>query len=142
MGEPRIFHGARAKLRKGGDDIGWASGIRGTVNYNVQPFEEVGTPIIPAIEIVGVTVDFTTSFVRIMASDPVKDGMLPSMDADAIIDWEDVELDIVDAVDPDKIIYRIIGCHPASMDFEIGARSLCGYNIRWVAREFKHESEG
>jgi hypothetical protein len=122
------------------EEIGHVTDVNLNVTQENIVFAECGTPISPAIVPVGYGVDFSCGFSKIIAEDPQGKNLLPRSEAEAILGWPEMEIEIVDKI-TDEPICRIFGCMPRGFSFQFGARTLCGQNQQWQARYVVWPSE-
>lgn len=129
----KILSGARGIVKLSGEEIGHVTQVNATVNFENIVFVEAGTPIPQAIVPVGQSVEFSCGYVKLIDEDPYGRGFLPRSEAEAIVGWPEMEIEIVDAV-TDTAICTIMGAMPSGFNFDFGARTLCAVNQRWQAR--------
>lgn len=136
----KILSGARGIVKLEGNELGHVTDVNMNATYENIVFAEVGTPISPAIVPVGHGVDFSCGYVKLLTEDPHGKRLLPKSEAEAILGWPEMEIEIVDKI-TDEVMCRIVGCMPQSIGFQFGARTLCGVNQRWQARYVVWPSE-
>lgn len=141
MATPRVFHGARAVLAIDGRIVGYMTNCNGGEQITQLPIEVCGDPYAQGHEPVGVTVQFTSGFLRILDTDAVAAGILPKSGALELTEWPEMDALIKDVHDPDRVLYKIEGVKPTNFTFDIQARSLCQQQASFVGRKMKHGSE-
>lgn len=140
--EKKPFHGSRAILTLDGKVVGWMTDISGEAVFETAPVKVCGSPKTQSIPIIGVDVTMTCGAVRILTTDPVADGYLPSMKDEDLINWPAMTALVKDTQDQNKVLYKITGLVPNRFGFQLNARGLCATNQSWSGVELKQESEG
>lgn len=133
----RGFQGARARLYfDGTKEAGWATGVNGTVTYQLQRVDVLGDHRSQEIEVVGMTVAFTTDFIRILKRSMKQMGIRVQGDTATIINAEPMVFEIFDKIG-DAPIFRIKGAKFETLTFRVDARGLLTKNASFQATDFE-----
>ena len=132
----RAFQGARARLLfDGTKEVGWATGLSGSVAYGLQRVDVLGDHRSQEIEMVGMTVTFTADFVRILKQSFDQMGIRTQGETADVINAEPMVVEVYDKVG-DAPMYRIIGAKFEAMAFRVDARGLMTKNASFQATDF------
>ena len=75
-------------------------------------------------------------------TDPVRDLLVPKMDAASLINWPEMVGTLVDRHNGDAPVCQIGNITPESYDIRGGARMIVMQNLRFRGRVIRHPSEG
>jgi len=137
-----VLTGARIGLTIDGRDVGHMTEVTVSVQFQLVNLEECGTPIPTAILIVGTQVMATAAYAKIRTTDPVRDLLVPKMDAASLINWPEMVGTLVDRHNGDAPVCQIGNITPESYDIRGGARMIVMQNLRFRGRVIRHPSEG
>lgn len=133
----RAFSGARAKFYfEGTKEAGWATGVNGTVTYQLQRVDVVGDHRSQEIEVTGMTVAFTLDFIRILKRSLKQMGIRTQGDTATVINTPGMTFEVYDSVG-DSPMFRIKGAKFETLTFRVDARGLMSKNASFQAIDFE-----
>jgi hypothetical protein len=140
-----ILHGSRCALYVGDRLIGWGSDVSVDIRFQNLPVEVLGEPHPVEIVPVGVMVDVTIGFVRILESDVIQDALMASVSGDnpgGLVAFPEITIKVMSkyaAVDRPVLIVE--GAKPAQYRFTVQARTLVAQNMTFQGRVARFTSE-
>jgi hypothetical protein len=138
-----LFTGARAVLEVNGVKVGHMTNVSASRTFQNAILEACGSPIAEALPTVGIGVDLSADFARVIgpADDARAKGLVPGSKPEDIILFPLMDALIYDGV-TNQLIGKVIGCKPSNEGIiQTGARSWAAANLRWQALNFQHASE-
>lgn len=136
-----VITGARIRLEIDSRKVGHMTDVNVSFQFQLADLEECGDPVATAIMIVGVKAFLTAGYAKIRTTDPYRDLFLPSMTAQALIDWPEMTGTLFDG-HTDAPLIKVLSITPEAYDFRGGARTIVAQNLRWRGRTGGHPSEG
>ena len=108
----RTFAGARAKIfaegTKGKVQVGFATGVSGQENIQLQRIDVLGDIDSTEIEPVGRTVSFSCDYVRMLDNSIQEQGIFPRGGTEVVIQFEELTFEVFDEIS-DKARWIIEG---------------------------------
>lgn len=144
----RVFSGARAIFAFNGEIVGFASGVSGSEEIQYEPVDVLDHLETMEHVPVGYRVTFSAQIFRTIARGASDDVNAPGSlkeqkiypKFDEILRVVGVECVIQDTITK-KILHQLVDVKAATNNFSIGARSIVGQNVGFVARKMLDESE-
>jgi hypothetical protein len=141
MAARKAFSGARAVLRIGDVDVGWATGVQGAEQIDYQPIEQLGEIDTIEFEPVARRVTFSASMVRIIDEGLQAQGFHPKSGQNTtadVINFAPMTMEIYDNIDG-KVIYKIEGCKPTTRNWTVDRGGIMTVNADFVATRMLSE---
>lgn len=133
----RTFAGARAKIfadTGGGQvQVGFATGVSGTENIQLQRIDVLGNIDSEEIEPVGRTVTFSCDFVRMLDKSLEKQGLFPRGDTEAVIEFEELTFHVHDDIS-DVVRWIVVGAKSESRSWRVDRSGVMTGSVSYQAR--------
>lgn len=140
---PRAFAGARAKIfaegAAGKVQVGFATGVSGQENIQLQRIDVLGDIDSTEIEPVGRTVSFTCDYVRMLDNSVQEQGIFPRGGTEVVIQFEELTFEVFDDID-DKARWIIEGAKSESRSWRVDRSGVMTGSITYQARKLHDEA--
>lgn len=136
-----VFSGPRARLRVGGDIIGYTGGCSGGEQIDYEAVETIDFLEVREHVPVAYRVTLSTTFFRVVGESlksPARKSMFPTLDN--ILTSGVLSVTIEDRSSP-NVPMQFIGCRIASKNFDLSPRGIVSDACDWVAIRLIDEFE-
>ena len=140
---PFFFSGARAKIfcdgANGKDFIGFATGINGSENIQLQRIDVLGDIDSTEIEPVGRTVTFTCDYVRMLDNSMQEQGFWPRGGTSVVINFEELTFEVYDTLS-EKPRWIIEGAKSETRSWTVDRSGVMTGSCSYQARKLHDEA--
>lgn len=136
----RVITGAKARIFRGTQHVGNATGVNATITYQNQRVDVLGNPYSVTIVKVGVVADCSAEFVHIK-DDETLSGLTPGPDGFEVVNWQAYDLHLVDASDSNKNLGTVVGATPRTKTVGGNARGIFMRNLAWDAINYREPNQ-
>ena len=139
----RTFAGARAKIfaegTKGKVQVGFATGVSGQENIQLQRIDVLGDIDSTEIEPVGRTVSFSCDYVRMLDNSIQEQGIFPRGGTEVVIQFEELTFEVFDEIS-DKARWTIEGAKSESRSWRVDRSGVMTGSVNYQARRLHDEA--
>lgn len=146
MEKGRVFTGCRARFILKGKKVGYATSVSGSEEIRYEPLEVLDNVQVEEYVVVGYTVTFSASMVRIVGETVKSAGWWPKQGTSPAAHLLNILLqgDMAAVIEDSKTGETILAVEQvklASHNFTVNARGIVGQDLTFVAIRAKDESE-
>ena len=139
----RTFAGARAKIfaegAKGKVQVGFATGVNGSENIQLQRIDVLGNIDSEEIEPVGRTVTFSCDYVRMLDNSMQEQGTWPRGGTAVVIAFEELTFEVFDDIS-DKARWIIEGAKSETRSWTVDRSGVMTGSCSYQARRLHDEA--
>lgn len=139
----RTFAGARAKIfaegAKGKVQVGFATGVSGQENIQLQRIDVLGDIDSTEIEPVGRTVSFSCDYVRMLDNSLQEQGIFPRGGTEVVITFEELTFEVFDEIS-DIARWTIEGAKSESRSWRVDRSGVMTGSVNYQARRLHDEA--
>lgn len=146
-----VITGSRCLIKINGPNgpqlIGWGLDVRVDVRHQNLLVEAIGYPHPIAIEPVGVQVDVTVSFVRLLENDPNKLGFVGDLSGQnpfSIVNFPPLTIEVyaqIASANDQRPICIVYGAKPLQYNFSVQGRSFAMQNVTFQGQAIAFTSQ-